>query len=183
MAFVGDIGLLRNDLEALFDDIEHTLAGEVLASDIGVTGGGPQRRRGGRKGRLGRGAGGVPRLGGGTGNLLSVDVCDCDKEYALIADVPGVDKSCINVTVDDEHHLLTIDAQLPSQEEELKGKKTKTDEGWIIHERVHGKQTRILHLPETADLQKVDVKLEHGLLKMCIGKKEHPSTGRKVQIH
>ena len=38
-----------------------------------------------------------------------------------------------------------------------------------------------VQLPETADLQKTEVKMEHGQLKMCIPKREHP-TGRKLQI-
>ncbi|HTY47128.1 MAG TPA: Hsp20/alpha crystallin family protein [Methanomassiliicoccales archaeon] len=100
----------------------------------------------------------------------AVDVKDEGDKYVLEADLPGIDKTDVSVTVD--RGVLEISAKREEREEEQK-------EGYIRHERGFVSYSRRLVLPEDADQDSVDAKLEEGVLKVQIMKKAGEADKKK----
>jgi HSP20 family protein len=86
-------------------------------------------------------------------------------------DLPGVDASSIDVTV--EKNVLTITAQREPQREE--------GEEVLIDERPHGAFTRQLFLGDTLDAERIEAEYHDGVLTLAIPVAERAKP-RKVQI-
>jgi HSP20 family protein len=103
----------------------------------------------------GRGADVVPRM--------KVDVAEKNGAYEVKAELPGVKKDDIHVTVDGSQ--VTIEA-------EVKQEKTSNDERVLHTERVFGKATRAFTLPQEVDEAKVQAKVQDGVLELVLPKKQ-----------
>lgn len=99
-----------------------------------------------------------------TGNAWPrVDITEGEKNYLIRADVPGLDKKEISVTVD--NGVLTIEGE--------KKQERKTDEGCYYHfERSFGKFSRSFALSEDVDSEHIEAKMENGVLELSIPKTE-----------
>ncbi len=97
---------------------------------------------------------------------------DADHLY-VEADVPGFKKSEIDITL--ENQTLTISAE---HKEELKDEK---QGDWLLNERRYARFLRSFTLPPTVDDQKVDAKLNDGVLKVTLNKREETKP-RKIQV-
>jgi len=93
----------------------------------------------------------------------SVDITEDDKEYIVRAELPGIRKEDIKVTV--EHHVLIISGERRFEQEE-KGKK--------FHriECNYGSFERTFSLPENVDTENVQAEHKDGVLLVHLAKTE-----------
>ena len=95
---------------------------------------------------------------------LRVDVIENDKNYQVTAELPGVPKENIEVSVEDG--LLTIKAHVESETKKEK-------KGQIVRqERYEGHFVRRLDLGSAAASEGIDANLKDGVLKVTVPKVE-----------
>ncbi|CDZ76390.1 hypothetical protein BN59_00659 [Legionella massiliensis] len=101
-----------------------------------------------------------------------VDIKEEKERFLVIADIPGVKKEDVDISL--EQHVLT-----------LKGirqfDKTEHQNGYTRRERAHGQFYRRFSLPQTADDAKITARYAHGVLEISIPKKE-AATQKKIDI-
>ncbi len=101
-----------------------------------------------------------------TGDNFRVDIRDDGGAYAVEADLPGVRKEDIRLTV--EQDILTIKACHHKDSQEKK-------EGYLIRERSSGTYERAFRL-ENVDQNAVEASFEHGILKVKLPKRNAQSS-------
>ncbi|CAM8996898.1 unnamed protein product [Rhodiola kirilowii] len=111
-------------------------------------------------------------------SIIPTDIVETDTEYVFYLDVPGLSKSEVQVTVEDERTLVV----------KSNGKRKREDgedEGckYIRLER-RGKENllRKFRLPEDANLGSISAKCENGVLKITVGKNPPPAKGKTVEV-
>jgi HSP20 family protein len=102
----------------------------------------------------------------------AVDVRETKDAFLLTADVPGVNPSDIEVTM--ENGLLTIRGARQSET-------TTEQNGYRRIERVGGRFLRRFTLPETANAEAVTAKTTHGVLTLTIPKRAEVQP-RRIEI-
>jgi HSP20 family protein len=105
----------------------------------------------------GRGDGGVqlPRA--------KVDVAEKNGAYVVTAELPGVKKEDIHVSIDGAQ--VTLEAEVKREKEASK------DERVLHSERVYGKVMRSFTLPQEVDEAKAQAKFQDGVLELTLPKK------------
>ncbi len=101
-----------------------------------------------------------------------VDIREEEKGFMILADVPGVDPSTIEVSMDKS--ILTIKGERPLDKDENGSKLTR-------QERVYGKFHRRFSLPESADAEGISAHGRFGVLEISIPKKAE-TTPRRIDI-
>ncbi len=104
---------------------------------------------------------------------MAMDIIEHEKEFELLANLPGYKKENIKISVHDNQ--LMIEASVSEQKEEKKGTVYRC-------ERYSGSYRRNLILPENTDFAKISAKMEDGVLKLSIPKKE-PSPKKEIVIN
>lgn len=99
---------------------------------------------------------------------VKMDVTETDQAYTVKAEVPGVKKEDIKVTV--EGNQVTISAEIKKSEEEKKG------ENIVRSERYYGMQTRSFMLGHDIDDAKAEAKCQDGVLELRLPKKTASAT-------
>ncbi|MFO7659583.1 MAG: Hsp20/alpha crystallin family protein [Candidatus Cloacimonadaceae bacterium] len=94
---------------------------------------------------------------------MAMDIVEQEKEFELMANLPGFKKEDVKISVHDNQ--LLIEAKCENKKEEKKGTMYRC-------ERYSGNYRRNLYLPENADVAKIQAKMEDGVLKLSIPKKE-----------
>jgi HSP20 family protein len=105
----------------------------------------------------------------------SVDISETDKAYVVRADLPGVKKEDLKVTV--ENGILTLQGERKQRSEE-KGEK--------FHrvETSYGSFMRRFTLPDDVAEDKVDAQMKEGCLEVTVPKTEEKKPkSHSVQIH
>jgi len=102
----------------------------------------------------------------------SVDVAETSDEIEVKAEIPGVNKDDIDVTVENNRLIISGEKR---QEEEEEGK------NYYRSERIYGSFRRIFTLPTQADADRVKASFENGVLTVKIPKTE-VAKGKKVDI-
>ena len=93
---------------------------------------------------------------------FNVDIKELKDAYQIQAELPGVKKEDIHVTVDSG--ILTIAAEMKQHDSQEK-------EGQIIRsERYYGSVSRSLQLPQEIDSERTEAKYENGILSLHLGK-------------
>ena len=93
---------------------------------------------------------------------LAMDVIEDDTAYVVTADMPGISRDEVSVTID--KNVLTISAA-PKDE-------VSQDERKVLrHERYSGKYARSLRLGEDIDEDQVSAEYRDGVLRLVIPKK------------
>ena len=100
---------------------------------------------------------------GTAASSFRVDVTENDKAYTVHAEIPGVRKEDIHVSVDGAQ--VTLEAEVKQEREAGK------DERVLHVERLYGKATRSFTLPAELDEAKVEAKYRDGLLELTLPKK------------
>jgi HSP20 family protein len=102
-----------------------------------------------------------------------VDISESDGTYLIKADIPGVAKDAIKITMD--NGMLTIQGERKQEKEE---------ENKRFHriERFYGSFTRSFSLPEDADPSAIKAAAEDGQLTVTIPRKEVAATTTAVQV-
>jgi HSP20 family protein len=94
---------------------------------------------------------------------IKVDVAENEKAYTVAAELPGVKKEDIQVTIDG--HEVTLTAEVKREKEVTK------DERVLHTERVYGKVSRSFALPQEVDEAKAEAKFRDGVLELTLPKK------------
>jgi len=103
----------------------------------------------------------------------SVNEKEDEKAYYMEVDLPGVKKDNIKVEIKD--NLLTISG-------ERKFKKEEKDKGYIRTESFFGKFERRFTLPNDANIENIEAKVEDGVLHLTIPKIEEKENVKKIEI-
>ncbi len=106
----------------------------------------------------------------------SLDIAETDKAYVLKAELPGVTKDDLDVSIKDG--LLTINAESKFEhDEERQGR-------LIRQERRYGKYVRSLRLGTDVDESKVEADYKDGVLTLTLAKAEEVQPKKiEVQVH
>jgi HSP20 family protein len=104
---------------------------------------------------------------------MKMDVSEDDKAYHVKADIPGVRKEDIKVSIDGDR--VSISTEFRKEKEEKKG------ETLISSERYYGSQFRGFSLQQAVDAAKADAKYENGVLELTLPKKE-PTSAKEIAI-
>ncbi len=93
----------------------------------------------------------------------AIDIYDSKDNIMIRADLPGMKKEDIDVSV--HQNLLTIKGEKKQESEEKQ-------EGWIRSERFYGSFNRTISLNSDVDADKVKASYQNGVLELALPKKE-----------
>jgi len=102
---------------------------------------------------------------------IRVDINEDDKAYRVKAEIPGVDKKDIDVSVDGSQ--VSISAEVKRESKKKEGEKE------VCSERYYGQVYRSFSLPTNVDSSKSEARYENGVLTMTLPKK---SNGQSQKI-
>jgi len=106
--------------------------------------------------------------------LPLANVSEDDKEYKITAELPGLEKGDLEVTIHD--HELEIKGERKVEHEEKK-------DDYVCREYSNSTYHRTFILPETVDSGKVEATFDKGVLKLTIPKKpEEKIEAKKVEV-
>lgn len=94
--------------------------------------------------------------------MMRIDLKEDEKNFMVMAELPGVKKDDIKVSIDGNQVMLS--AEIKRDKEEKEGEKI------IRTERYHGKVSRTLVLDESVDQGKASAKYEDGVLQLTLPK-------------
>ena len=106
------------------------------------------------------------------GKQPHMEVLDRDKEIILRAELPGVDKKDLEVTMTD--HTITVKGVTSYEDKEEKG-------DYYRSEIAHGTYSRTMLLPADVDTENVKSSFKNGLLEIRVPKLARES--RKIDIN
>jgi HSP20 family protein len=104
---------------------------------------------------------------------IRIDVTENDKDYSVRAEIPGAKKEDIRVSVDG--NFVSIAAEVRKEKEEKSGGRV------LVRETYYGSASRGFSLAHEIDAQKVVAKLEDGVLKLTLPKREG-SASRSITV-
>lgn len=104
---------------------------------------------------------------------IRLDVTEDEKAYAVKAEIAGVQKSDIKVSVDGNH--VSISAEVKQEKDEKEGRPV------IRSERYYGRVSRSFSLAHDIDPSAAQAKYNDGVLELTLPKKAR-STRREVAI-
>jgi len=106
--------------------------------------------------------------------VMPVEVRDKEKEYDIRAELPGVKKEDLDISLNDG--FLTISA--------VKTEEKNEDEKYCKKsEFSYGEFSRTIQLPQEIDADNIDAKLEHGVLKIVAPKlNKEKETTKKITV-
>jgi HSP20 family protein len=111
---------------------------------------------------------------GGSMAGMRVDVHENDKEFEIHADLPGVKKSDIEVTL--ENDILTVSASKNTESE-------KKDKGKVVwRERSSGSISRSFSVSPGTSEKDVKANFEDGVLTLTVPKKQQDKAGKARRI-
>jgi HSP20 family protein len=106
------------------------------------------------------------------GYIPAFNVVEREDAYFFTADLPGIRDEDVDVTVQDNHLIVSGTR---------KAEERKEGENYYIYERRYGNFSRAFALPDNADADKIEAELQSGVLEVRIGKRES-ARPRKVQL-
>lgn len=102
----------------------------------------------------------------------AVDIREEEQRFVLSADIPGVDRANVDVTL--ENGVLTIKGERHAEKQE-------TGEDFHRRERVHGTFLRQFSLPDTVNADSINATVKDGVLVIEIPKHAKPEP-RKITV-
>ncbi len=102
----------------------------------------------------------------------AVDIKEEAERFLVIADLPGVKKENIQISL--ENNILTLQGERSYE-------KNEKQEGYSRIERIQGKFHRQFTLPQTVDGNKISAKYTQGILEIAIPKKEQ-AVEKRIEI-
>lgn len=108
-------------------------------------------------------------------NEIRIDVRENDKQYLVSAEMPGIKKEDIRVSI--TGNLVSISAEVNKNQEEKEGNGNKV----LVKETFHGSISRSFSLAHEVDRKGVEAKLKDGVLLLTLPKRDSDS-GHLVPI-
>jgi HSP20 family protein len=96
------------------------------------------------------------------GRRLPVDFHADENEFVLTAEIAGINPEDLQIEIKDD--ILTVKGEAKSE--------TNGDGEYLLREIFHGDFSRSLRLPEPVEIDKVEAKMENGLLVIRLPKAE-----------
>lgn len=101
---------------------------------------------------------------------IKVDVKETDDGYSVQAEVPGVPKEDIHVSIDG--NVISLRAEVRQLDQQLEGEKV------LRSERYFGEVARSFQLPVEIDVTRARAKYDHGVLTLTLPKLQGSSAQR-----
>ena len=105
---------------------------------------------------------------------IKVDVKESADAYTVNAELPGVSRNDIQVTV--EGNVVTLRAEVRQQDEQG------SDEKLLRSERYFGSVARSFQLPVDVDDDKAKARFDNGVLCLTLPKRQGGGTGHRLAI-
>ena len=102
----------------------------------------------------------------------AVDIREEENRYVLEADIPGISREDLDITLEDS--VLTIKGERTVTSEE-------NNEGYRRRERAHGSFVRQFTLPDTVNTEAISAAVVNGVLEIGIPKQAKPEP-RKITV-
>ena len=115
------------------------------------------------------------RLSGESESCIRIDVAETEKAYAVKADIPGVKKENIKVSIAGNQVSITTEIR-DAKEDKLGGELVRT-------ERYSGQQSRIFTLSQDVDDTRAEAKYTDGVLELILPKKPGSAGAKQIAIH
>ncbi len=106
--------------------------------------------------------------------MPKVDVTETDKEIVVTAELPGLERKDIDISLEDD--VLTIRGEKRVEEEKKDDKKN-----YHVSERIYGVFYRALELPAGIDPKSIQATMSNGVLKITIPKPAR-SEAQKIEV-
>jgi len=100
----------------------------------------------------------------------ALDIQETDETFEINAELPGLDKSDINIKI--EKDVLTLSGEKTNEYEEK-------DTNCYRSERVFGKFQRSFRLPDIVEQEDIEAEFDNGILQITIPKAEETVTKSK----
>lgn len=104
----------------------------------------------------------------------SIDVAETDKEIVITAEMPGLERKDVEISVED--NVLTIRG-----EKKVESQKDDKNKNYHLSERSYGMFYRMLQLPAGVDPSKIQATMSNGVLKITIPKPARSET-KKIEV-
>jgi HSP20 family protein len=105
---------------------------------------------------------------------IRMDVKEADGKYVVKAEIPGVKKDDIHVTIDGNR--VSISAEVKQEKEEKEGERV------IRSERSYGMASRTFSLADDVDQSKAKAKYADGVLELTLPKKPGSASRKELAI-
>ncbi|CAG0937968.1 18 kDa heat shock protein [Gallionellaceae bacterium] len=105
---------------------------------------------------------------------IKMDVKEADGKYLINAEMPGVKKDDIHVTI--EGNRVSTSAEVKKEKEEREGARV------IRSERSYGMASRVFTLADEVDQSQVLAKYNNGVLELMLPKKVGASSRKEIPI-
>nr|XP_043626804.1 17.4 kDa class III heat shock protein [Erigeron canadensis] len=113
--------------------------------------------------------------------IIPVDILDTPNQLIVYLDLPGVSKSDIQVTVEEENILVVkSNGKRKRDDDEING-----EQGCKylrLERRLPQNLVRKFRLPENCDVSKITAKCENGVLTLAVEKLPPPPKSKTVQV-
>ncbi len=106
---------------------------------------------------------------------VRIDVSEDEKVYKVKAEIPGVDKKDIEVSIDGNE--VAISAEVKRETKKKEGEKE------IYTDRYYGKVYRSFTLPSDLDSAKAEARYEDGVLRLTLPKVAGNGHSRKIAVN
>ncbi|ORY23291.1 HSP20-like chaperone [Neocallimastix californiae] len=109
-----------------------------------------------------------------------INLSEDENNYYIHADLPGMKKDQVKMELSDEDRILTI-----SESEKKEQKDTNKEENNKKYSRIecsYGKFSRSFSIPENADINNIQAKMENGVLEVTLKKMEAQKNEHKHSI-
>ncbi|MHB9703756.1 Hsp20/alpha crystallin family protein [Alcaligenes aquatilis] len=116
----------------------------------------------------------VGSLAGNTPPSIRLDVNENEQAYQVSAEVPGIKKEDVHVSV--EGNVVTIRVESRREQEEKDG------DTLLRSERYYGVQTRRFSLAQDIDESEASAKCENGILELILPKKKGGAGAKKLEV-
>jgi HSP20 family protein len=117
----------------------------------------------------------VPGTLGNAGLMPSIDVNETDKEIEITADLPGLERKDVEISLAD--NILAIRGEKKLEQEQ----KDEKNKNYRMSERNYGIFYRSMELPSGIDSASVQATMSKGVLKITIPKPARAET-KKIEI-
>ena len=105
---------------------------------------------------------------------IKIDASEDEKSYNIDADIPGVRKEDIKVSI--EGNEVSISAEVKQEKEEKK------DERVLRTERYYGQVYRSFTLPQQVDEASAQAKYENGVLHLTLPKRNNGTRFKNIAV-